>query len=187
MTEQQSNHGANHSANHGEWNRRDFSKLALAALGGMISGCQQDGAGTPTAKPPETAAAKETSKDAKVAPKELHLCRGLNSCKGLGGGATAGKNTFSSWQGVCATVAEHSCGGHNDCKGFGGCGAKAGQNDCKGKGGCHVPLMEDAWKTVRTLFEKKTQAAGKKFGDPPHFNECLHWRRNVSCTCSLPV
>lgn len=155
----------------GGWNRRDFSKLALAAFGGMVAGCQPENAppaasGTLPASGEKKEGAKAGESVAKVTPKELHLCRGLNSCKGLGGGATAGKNSCAG-QGACATVAEHSCGGHNDCKGFGGCGEKAGQNECKGKGGCHVPLMEDAWKSVRVLFEKKMKAEGKKFGEAP--------------------
>lgn len=158
----------------GGWNRREFSRLALAALGGMVAGCQSENPppATPPAggKTPATEQKKETPRpgetSAKAPPGELHLCRGLNSCKDLGGGATAGKNGCAG-QGACATVAEHGCGGQNDCKGFGGCGTSAGQNACKGKGGCHVPLMEDAWKSVRLLFEKKMKTEGKKFGEAP--------------------
>jgi len=76
---------------------------------------------------------------------EVHLCRGLNDCKGQG---NSGQNECRG-QGTCATAKEHSCGGQNDCKGLGGCGETVGKNDCKGQGGCHVPLMEGAWKTLR--------------------------------------
>jgi hypothetical protein len=94
---------------------------------------------------------------------EVHLCRGLNTCKGKG----ADQANACAGQGVCATVKEHSCGGQNDCKGLGGCGADAGANECKGKGGCHVPLMEDAWTKVRGTLEAKLKAAGKPVGAAP--------------------
>ena len=98
-------------------------------------------------------------------PKE-HLCRGLNECKGLGGGESAGKNACAG-QGDCATVEHHSCGGKNTCKGLGGCGASAGMNECKEKGGCAVPLMDDAWKQVRENLEKKMKGANRPIGDAP--------------------
>ena len=94
-----------------------------------------------------------------VAKAEVHLCRGLNECKGQGkGGANACRG-----QGACATAKEHTCGGQNECKGLGGCGEKVGANDCKEMGGCQVPLMEDAWKTLRgrkeaEWTEKKLEA-----------------------------
>lgn len=160
--------------------RRDFSKLTVAAVAGMLAGtagCSNDkpaASKVPTpdlGKPegstdakPEPAAEKGT--DEKVAKAEVHLCRGLNACKGQGGGKSKGENACAG-QGDCATVKEHSCGGENECKGLGGCGASAGANECKGKGGCHVPLMDEAWKTVRTAFEKKMTEQSKKFGNPP--------------------
>lgn len=161
-------------------NRRDFNRLTAAALGGMLSagvaGCTpESGPGpTPAVKTPEPAAVKTAPEAPKAPPPgtenlamgEKHLCRGLNACKGLGGGEAAGKNDCAG-KGECATVEHHACGGHNDCKGFGGCGSTAGRNECKEKGGCHVPLMEDAWKDVRKLFEERMQADGKKFGAAP--------------------
>ena len=86
--------------------RRDFHKLTAAALGGLaagaILGC--GGAADPAAQV--------------VAPSEVHLCRGLNECKGQGkGGGNACRG-----QGACATAKEHACGGQNECKGLGGCG-----------------------------------------------------------------
>ncbi|MCA9094386.1 MAG: hypothetical protein KDA68_12930 [Planctomycetaceae bacterium] len=134
-------------------NRREFSRLALAAVGGIAAGCQpQGGSG---------------GGDSLVGtgPKE-HLCRGLNECKGLGGGESAGKNACAG-QGDCATVEHHSCGGKNTCKGLGGCGASAGMNECKEKGGCAVPLMDDAWKQVRENLEKKMKGANRPIGDAP--------------------
>ena|SRR5579871_4008744 len=160
------------------FNRRDFSKLTLAAMAGMLAGTTTGCSNTPPpeappadlGKPEGSPADKATdgkeAGDATVASAEVHLCRGLNTCKGLGGGKTKGENACAG-QGDCATVKEHSCGGENECKGLGGCGATAGANECKGKGGCHVPLMDDAWKTVRAAFEKKMKGQGKEFGNPP--------------------
>lgn len=158
-------------------NRRDFHRLSMAAVGGLMAGaaigCQEE---KPVAKPAEnskppeagasTDAAKADGAVAAAGTSEKHLCRGLNACKGQGGGETPGKNACAG-QGECATVAEHSCGGMNDCKNLGGCGDTAGANDCKTKGGCHVPLMEFAWKKVRARFEDKMKADGKKFGEAP--------------------
>lgn len=84
-----------------------------------------------------------------VAKVEVHLCRGLNECKGQGKDA---KNECRG-QGTCATAKEHSCGGQNECKGLGGCGETVGMNECKTKGGCHVPLMDAAWDTLRKKKE----------------------------------
>ena len=130
-------------------NRRTFHQVTAAALGGMIAGATL-GCG----KEEQTAAA---------APAEIHLCRGLNTCAGNGAG---GENACAG-QGACATVAEHSCGGNNTCKNLGGCGEEAGANACKGQGGCHVPLMDDAWVTVRKRFEERMASEGKEYGQPP--------------------
>src|SRR5947209_3048022 len=127
--------------------RRDFHKLTTAALSGLATGtmlgCVKEGAKAP-------------SGDTAVAKVDVHLCRGLNDCKGQGKG---GENSCRG-QGACATAKEHTCGGQNDCKGLGGCGETAGANDCKGHGGCHVPLMDDAWATLRK--RKEGQWADKK-------------------------
>ncbi len=132
--------------------RRDFHKLTTAALGGLaagsILGCGKKG--------PTGAAAPAGGGETTLAKAEVHLCRGLNDCKGLG---KAGKNDCRG-QGICATAKEHTCGGQNECKGLGGCGEEVGANDCKGKGGCHVPLMDDAWATLRK--KKESEWADKK-------------------------
>jgi hypothetical protein len=124
--------------------RRDFHKLTTAALGGLaagsILGCSSEGP------------------DVEVTPTrgaEIHLCRGLNECKGQGKG---GENACRG-QGACATAKESSCGGENECKGLGGCGDTAGINECKGQGGCHIPLMEGVWAKLR---EKKEAEWGEK-------------------------
>ena len=125
--------------------RRDFHKLTTAALGGLaagtVLGCNKPG-GDLAKKP---ASAPEVT----IAKAEVHLCRGLNDCTGQGKG---GDNACRG-QGNCATAKEHTCGGQNECKGLGGCGEKVGANDCKEMGGCHVPLMDDAWKTLRARKE----------------------------------
>jgi hypothetical protein len=130
--------------------RRDFNKLTTAALGGLAAGtllgCKK---GAPVYMP------APGSGDTTLAKAEVHLCRGLNDCKGLG---KDGKNACRG-QGLCATV-NHSCAGQNDCKGLGGCGGKEGVNDCKGKGGCSVPLMEAPWETLRK--KKETEWTEKK-------------------------
>lgn len=129
-----------------ELDRRDFHKLTSAALGGLaagaVLGCSSS---TPAPKATGTPAKGETT----VAVAEVHLCRGLNECKGQG---KDGKNACRG-QGTCATAKEHSCGGQNDCKGLGGCGEEVGANECKGKGGCHVPLMDSAWEKLRKKKE----------------------------------
>ena len=130
-------------------NRRDFTKLSAAALGGMVAG---------TALGVSGAVAADDEKK-----KEVHVCRGLNACKGNG---TDGKNACAG-QGACATAKAHGCGGKNECKGQGGCHGKSGENACKGKGGCAVPLGEKAWKATRKKFEERMKKAGKTFGDAP--------------------
>jgi hypothetical protein len=155
-------------------NRRDFHRLSMAAMGGLMAGVA---AGCQNEQPAATEKAKDATTTKAETPKtdhalvaevksEKHTCRGLNTCKGLGGGAVAGKNACAG-QGECATVAEHSCGDMNECKGQGGCGKNPGENECKGKGGCHVPLMEFAWEKIRKRFEEKMKADGKTFGEAP--------------------
>lgn len=106
--------------------RRNFGSRLAAAVAGIGA-----------AAAVRTAAAAD--KNAK------HVCKGMNDCKGQGGGpkGMAGKNSCKG-QGECATVAKHDCKGMNDCKGQGGCSTGdngcAGKNSCKGKGGCQVPL-----------------------------------------------
>ena len=141
--------------------RRDFHKLTTAALGGLAAGsllgCKPQGGAGGTA-PAETTVAKA----------EVHLCRGLNECKGQGKG---GDNACRG-QGNCATAKEHTCGGENECKGLGGCGEKVGANECKGHGACHVPLMTDppgesAWDKLRKKKEAEWLKNMEEFGLAP--------------------
>ena len=94
---------------------------------------------------------------------EPHVCRGLNTCKGLGRG---GDNTCAG-TGACASIADHACATQNECKGQGGCGSNPGMNACKGEGGCHIPLMEDAWKRARQTLEGALKKQGKEIGAAP--------------------
>lgn len=114
--------------------------------------------------------------------KELHVCMGLNACKGHavdGSGDMAG-------MGNCATVA-HVCHGSNNCRGQGGCGyagsdveqSKPGNQDCKWNGSCASPINQSrtvsagpakgtsVWKLARALFEQRMYAAGVPFGPSP--------------------
>ena len=138
--------------------RRDFHKLSAAALSGLAAGAVLGC----------TSSAPAPAGGDAVAAVEVHLCRGLNECKGQG---KDGKNACRG-QGVCATVNEHSCGGQNTCKGLGGCGEEVGANDCKGKGGCHVPLMTDppgssAWDKLRKKKEAEWSEKKLEAGAAP--------------------
>ena len=135
-------------------NRRDFSKLAAAALGGMMAGAKLAAAED---KP------KKKEVDKPLLLQEPHVCRGLNTCKGKGKG---GKNDCAG-MGQCATAKAHTCGGDNDCAGLGGCGEHPGENKCKSMGDCHVPLSDKAWDKARKSFEAAMKKADKKFGDAP--------------------
>lgn len=154
-------------------NRRDFHRLTMAAVGGILAGCTEDSPKPPTA-PAAGGATLSGAADAAAAPAsanfelaavgvEKHVCRGLNACNNQG---ASGENACAG-QGTCATVEHHACGGHNACKGQGGCGSTAVQNECAGKGGCHVPLMDDAWTQARRIFEAKLKQQGKPVGAAP--------------------
>jgi len=112
-----------------ESSRRDFSKLAAAALGGVIAG--------------SAALSAAAADDESPLLKEPHVCCGLNTCKGTG----SDKKNDCAGMGHCATAKKHTCKGENDCKGQGGCKtadhACAGKNACKGKGGCAVPVKKE--------------------------------------------
>lgn len=152
-------------------NRRDFHRLTVAAFGGALAGtmagCGDSKPAAPPAAPkgPSTTSAAPPSGGVDVAAtdKEIHVCRGLNSCKGKG---ADGQNSCAG-QGTCATSKHHGCGGENECKGLGGCGDTVAQNECKTKGGCHVPLMAFAWETARKNFELKMKGEDKPVGEAP--------------------
>jgi len=135
--------------------RRNFNKLAAAAVGGLVAGA---GLG----RADDEAKKKDPSKPLLL--QEPHICRGLNaSCKG----EVAGKTNDCAGQAHGPTAKEHSCKGENDCAGLGGCGEKPGENSCKGQGGCAVPLKDTSWKKAREHFEAAMTKAGKKFGEAP--------------------
>lgn len=143
---------------HTELTRRDFHRLAGAALGGLALGVGAFGSSI-------AIAADEPQSELL---KEPHFCCGLNTCKGVG----VDKKNDCAGMGNCATAKKHSCKGENDCKGQGGGGEKPGGNSCKGQGSCAVPLKKDAWKKARKNFEAAMKKADKKFGDPP--KDCPH-------------
>jgi hypothetical protein len=127
--------------------RRDFSKLTLAAFGGVLAGSLLTN---------RSLLADETKQEA---AKDAHACCGLNACKGQGAGA---KNECAG-QGSCSTTEAHGCNGQNACKGQG----DSADNACKGKGSCAVPVKGDSWKKARANFEASMKKAGKKFGAAP--------------------
>ena len=149
--------------------RRDFHKLSMAALGGVVAGTlagcgKKDDAGSTPAPQADLGAPGESGTVDVAQTEGLHACRGMNECKGQG----AGGDNACAGQGTCASAAaRHSCAGENACKGLGGCGTTAGTNDCKGMGGCSVPMHEGAWEQARAAFEKRMQEAGKEFGPAP--------------------
>jgi hypothetical protein len=147
--------------------RRDMTRLALAALGGLVTGALAGCSGGSTTG---GKAAASAAKDAGGGDKgsrlleDPHVCRGINTCKNKG---KTGTTNECAGQAHCATVAAHDCNGMNACKGQGGCGEHPGENECKGKGGCEVPLSDKTWPKARKRFEELMTKAGKKFGDAP--------------------
>lgn len=153
-----------------EMNRRRFHQLSMAAFGGMLAGAEVSFAADDKKKPDsppkdEKKTDKPAEKEAEKNPLmvEPHVCRGLNTCKGMGKG---GKNECAG-QGACTNVKYHTCHRNNDCKGQGGCGNNPGENACKGKGACHVPLKPNIWKRARRRYEELMTKEGKPCGSPP--------------------
>lgn len=154
-----------------EVSRRNFSRYALAALGGIsvgslamgLTGCSNQS--VPPAVTSTPVPGPSAPVEAKTVSTDMHACAGLNSCKGHG---MDGKNACAG-QGGCASAAmKHECKGHNACKGQGGCGEMAGENKCKGEGGCAVPMKDQtAWQKARDKFEAKMKAEGKDVGPAP--------------------
>lgn len=142
-----------------ELNRRDFNRLTMAALGGVVAGTAIGCGGGDDDK-----TTSETPGPAGGEPKEVvdNACRGLNACsdKGKGDHDCAG-------MGECASVAAHDCATKNSCKNLGGCGETAGSNDCTGKGECAIPMVGDTWKQAREAFEARMKESEQKFGDAP--------------------
>jgi len=147
--------------------RRDVNRLALAALGGLLTGAFVGCGGKPAqqAKAPETKAPEKNAGDkGSRLLEDPHVCRGVNTCKNKG---KKGTTNECAGQAHCATAVAHDCQGMNTCKGQGGCGEHPGENECKGKGACEVPLSDKTWPKARKRFEELMSKAGKKFGAPP--------------------
>lgn len=146
--------------------RREFHRLTVAALSGMVAGtaigCGAPPASKGTTSEPGGAAVALTDAE-KLIIDEPHTCRGLNSCKNLG----RSKDNACAGQGTCASIGDSTCGGNNKCKGQGGCGELPGMNSCAEKGGCHIPLMDEVWPKARSAFEKAMKKSGKTFGAAP--------------------
>jgi hypothetical protein len=140
-----------------ELNRRAFTKLAAAALGGLVAGVSAIAAA-------EDDKPKMKDPNKPLLLQEPHICRGLNpTCKG----EVKGKKNECAGQAAGPTIKEHKCKGMNDCAGESGCGEKPGENKCKGMGECAVPLAEKPWTIARKNFEAAMKKANKKFGDAP--------------------
>lgn len=113
---------------------------------------------------------------------ELHVCMGLNACKGHDVDGTA----RMAGMGTCATV-QHACHGDNACRGQGGCGyagsefeqTKPGDQACKWNGSCASPINvsrvfsagpykgKSVWRRARAIFEARMYEAGIPFGPSP--------------------
>lgn len=113
---------------------------------------------------------------------ELHVCMGLNACKGHG----YGRSGEMAGTGKCATVF-HVCHGANECRAQGGCGysgsdaeqAMPGDQTCRWNGSCASPINEgrvhaagpyrgtSVWKRARKIFERRMYEAGVPFGPAP--------------------
>ncbi len=157
--------------------RREFAKLAAAAVAGLIAGLllRRGGGQRPQEGKPERSnpapAGGEASMPAGPPGTEMnllvhgepHVCRGLNTCKALG---KDHKNACAG-QGACATAEAHACNGLNSCKGQGGCDGTAGINQCRGKGACAVPLKDEVWRLARSRLEQLAKTKQIKFGAAP--------------------
>lgn len=130
-----------------------------------------------------------------ITPLELHVCMGLNCCKGHD---RFGTNNCAG-QGDCATVA-HSCHTMNECRSQGGCGLfgsaeeqeHPGENDCAWRGSCASPIEaerlhiegkegvkgQSVWLHARKLFEARMDIAGREIGKPRFENGPPSWWLN---------
>jgi len=114
---------------------------------------------------------------------ELHVCMGLNACKGHD---RTGTNNCAG-TGSCATAEQHNCQTLNNCRGQGGCGLygdaeqqmRPGDNECAWQGSCAVPIQAErfstlgenagksVWLQARKLFEERMMRAKRNFGEAP--------------------
>ncbi len=117
------------------------------------------------------------------APVELHVCMGLNACKGH----DVNGNNNCAGTGYCATAETHNCQTLNNCRGQGGCGLYGdshqqmhpGANECAWQGSCAVPIQAErfstfgenqgksVWLRARKLFEERMEKANRNVGDAP--------------------
>jgi hypothetical protein len=117
-------------------------------------------------------------------PIELHVCMGLNACKGHD---RTGVNNCAG-TGSCATAEQHNCQTLNNCRGQGGCGLygdakqqeNPGNNDCAWQGSCAVPIQAErfstlgenkgksTWLLARQLFEQRMAKANRNVGPSPY-------------------
>src|SRR4051794_26501106 len=134
--------------------RRTFNQLTAAALSGLLAGVSSADA---QEKKKKSSSRKKKDLKKSLWLQEPHVCRGLNTCKGLG----KGKKNDCAGMGDCATSNYHSCHGGNDCAGLGGCGSNPGENRCRGQGNCAVPLMDKQWTMARKKFEAAMKKADK--------------------------
>lgn len=115
-------------------------------------------------------------------PYELHVCMGLNSCRGHDATGAA----LMAGMGECATVS-HTCHGEGECRGQGGCGyagsdyeqSKPGDQSCSNNGSCASPINQSrvfsagpykgtsVWRRARKIFEARMYDAGIPFGPSP--------------------
>lgn len=115
-------------------------------------------------------------------PFELHVCMGLNACKGHDKNATAPM----AGMGECATL-QHSCHENNNCRNQGACGyagdeveqMNPGNQSCYQHGSCGSPINvsrvssmgpnkgKSVWKLARQIFETRMYDAGVPFGPAP--------------------
>lgn len=113
---------------------------------------------------------------------ELHVCMGLNACKGHDVDGTAPM----AGMGNCATV-NHVCHGEGSCRGQGGCGYAGddyeqsipGEQACNQNGSCASPINKSrvfsagpykgksVWRQARRLFEARMYDAKLPFGPSP--------------------
>jgi hypothetical protein len=122
---------------------------------------------------------------------EMHVCMGLNACRGLDvdrnilRGTTDEKANIAG-MGNCATV-RHVCHGEGDCRGQGGCGYAGGEYEqflpgaqaCRFNGSCASPVNtsrvfsagpmkgKSVWKQARRMFEARMYQASLAFGPTP--------------------
>ena len=118
-----------------------------------------------------------------IAYKELHVCMGLNACKGHDRNGT----NNCAGTGFCATAEAHNCHTLNNCRSQGGCGLygdiekqkNPGNNGCAWQGSCAVPIQAERFRTIgpdkgksvwlqaRKLFELRMNKANRNVGKPP--------------------